>query len=51
MNSLFDTVLKSASLFGLLNFFLPNSTPKLQFLPKTTLPLVMLGPSVNFSFA
>jgi hypothetical protein len=36
-NSLFDIVLKSASLFDPVKFFLPNSTPKLQFLPKMTL--------------
>jgi hypothetical protein len=36
-NSLFDIVLKLASLFDPVKFFLPNPTSKLHFLPKMTL--------------
>jgi hypothetical protein len=49
-NSLFDIVLKSASLFDPAKFFLPNLTSKVHFLPKMTLLLETLGPSVIFSF-
>jgi hypothetical protein len=49
-NSLFDTVLKLASLFDPKNFFLPILTPKLQFLPKITLPSKTLGHSVYYLF-
>jgi hypothetical protein len=50
-NFLFDIVLKSVSRFDLVKNFLSNLTSKLYFLPETTLSLVTLGLSINFSFA